>query len=214
MLPISTGVIPFGAVMGTVCSESGLSFFQTMIMNIFVYSGAAQLAAMDLMSKHAAAAVVVLTGLIINLRFLLYSAALSPTLRHSGFFTRLYCAHTLTDQSYAVMTANQDSLAGDREMVRFYIGTAVAMWIIWQTSVISGFAFGNFAPASWGLDFAVPLSFISLVIPTLKNRIYVLVALFSGAVAILLHGLPYRLGLIVTALVSIGFAAWLSRRRA
>src|SRR5690349_1595149 len=88
LLPISTGVIPFGAVMGTVSSEAGLSFFDTITMNIIVYAGAAQLAAVELMKHNAASAVVIVTGLVINLRFLLYSAAMAPVLRNSNFLTK------------------------------------------------------------------------------------------------------------------------------
>jgi predicted branched-subunit amino acid permease len=214
LLPVTTGVIPFGAVMGTVSAAAGLSLFQTVAMNVFLYSGAAQLASVDLMSKHAGVAVVVATGLIINLRFLLYSAAMSPYLAGSGFLTKLFCAHTLTDQSYAVMSSKVDTFRGPADAVQFYCGTSVAMLIAWHSSVIAGYTFGNFAPASWSLEFGVPLSFLALVIPTLKNRKYVAVAVFSTLVSVLLTGMPYRLGLFVTALLAIALGTFLSRPKA
>ncbi len=214
MIPITTGAIPFGAVMGTVCAEADLTFFQTVSMNVIVYAGAAQLAAMDLMVKHAASIVVNMTGLVINLRFLLYSAAMSPVLRDSGFWTKFFCSHTLTDQSYAVVAANEDRLRSNSEKVRFYSGTAVCMLLAWHGSVIAGFIFGNFAPASWALDYAVPLSFAALVVPTLKTRTYAFVAAFSFVVSILLNPLPYRLGLFATALLAIVLAAIITRKGA
>ncbi len=213
-LPIVPGVIPFGAVMGVVCSEAKLSLFQTVAMNFLAYAGAAQLAAMDLMTKHAAGLVVIATGLIINIRFLLYSAALSPHLQRSSFFTKFFSAYTVTDQSYAVMSAHQGELNNSSEIVRFYLGTATCMAMFWHLSVVAGYVFGNFAPASLALDYAVPLSFVALVIPTLKNKTYVAVATFSSVVAILLHQLPFRIGLIVTALLSIAVATLLTRSRA
>ncbi len=173
MLPITTGVLPFGAVMGTVSSEAGLSLFQAATMNLIVYAGAAQLAAVDLMSKHAASIVVIATGLVINLRFLLYSAAMSPVVQNSSLLVKLTCAHTLTDQSYTTMTANSDRLPTTKDQIQFYFGASLIMFIAWQASVIAGFIFGNFAPAAWALDFAVPLSFVALLIPTLKNKTYV-----------------------------------------
>ncbi len=214
MIPVTTGVIPFGAVMGTVSAEANLSLSQTVTMNIILYAGASQLAATELMTQHAASVVVILTGLIINSRFLLYSAALSPVLRQASWPLKLFCAHTLTDQSYAVMTANERKLETAADHVQFYLGTAVCMWIVWNSSVVAGFVFGNFAPAEWALDYAVPLSFASLVVPTLRNSRYILVAAFSSAVSIALHGLPYRLGLITTALLAIALAAALTRRKA
>ncbi len=207
------GVIPFGAVMGVVCSEAKLSLFQTVAMNFLAYAGAAQLAAMELMTKHAAGLVVIATGLIINIRFLLYSAALSPHLQRSSFFTKFFSAYSVTDQSYAVVSAHQSQLANSSEIVRFYLGTAACMALFWHLSVIAGYIFGNFAPASLALDYAVPLSFVALVIPTLKNRTYVAVAAFSSVMAIALHSLPFRIGLIATALLSIAVAAFLTRPR-
>jgi predicted branched-subunit amino acid permease len=212
MIPITTGVIPFGAVMGTVFYNAQLGFFQSMAMNIFMYSGSAQLAVIDLMTKHAASVVVIVTGLVINLRFLLYSAGLSPYLQQSSFWTKLICAHTLTDQSYAVMTANTSLHRTKSDTIAFYLGTAACMWLVWQISVVSGYIFGNFAPTSWSLDFAVPLSFVALVIPTLKNNKYVMVAIFSSLLSLLFHGLPYKLGLIATATCAIALAAVLTRK--
>ena len=182
-------------------------------MNVLVYAGASQLAATELMMQHAAGFVVIATGLVINLRFILYSAAISPILTESSLATKMACAFTLTDQGYAVMSAHQDQLPTKTDTLTFYFGSAACMMIIWNLSVIAGFVFGNFAPASWALDYAVPLSFIALVIPTLKNKYYVLVAAFSSVVSILLSQLPYRMGLVMTALLAVGFGAFLTRKK-
>jgi predicted branched-subunit amino acid permease len=212
-IPILTGVIPFGAVMGTVCFEAKLSLAQSMGMNFIVYAGASQLAAVDLMNKNAASLVVILTGLIINLRFLLYSAALSPVVHRSHFLIKLFSAYSLTDQAYAVMSANEKKLGNASETTQFYLGSTVCMMITWHSSVIAGYIFGNFAPAALSLDFAVPLSFAALVIPTIKNRIYLAVAVFSSIMSLLLYRLPFKTGLIATALLSIGLAAFLTRKK-
>ncbi|MGE3973525.1 MAG: AzlC family ABC transporter permease [Bdellovibrionales bacterium] len=213
MLPIITGIIPFGAVMGTVCANAQFSLFETVSMNILVFAGAAQLASVDLMTKHAAIVVIIATGLIINLRFLLYSAALSPTLQRSSLLTKLTCSYFLTDQSYAVMTAHQDKLQNNKETISFYLGTCVCMAIAWHLSVIVGYVFGNFAPTTWALDYAVPLSFMALVVPTLKNKIHLLVALFSSVVSLMLHDMPYKTGLIFTALLAIAVGVLLTRKK-
>lgn len=213
LLPIISGIIPFGAVMGSAFAEAKLSFWQALLMNTTVYAGAAQLATVNLMSLNAAVVVVVATGLIINLRFLLYSAAMSPLLHDSGNLAKFFCAMTLTDQSYAAMMASQDKFRTNADAVQFYLGSAVCMLIVWHASVYAGYIFGNFAPAAWSLDFAVPLSFMALLIPTLKNRKYVIVAVVSSLLSLLLHPLPLKTGLIVTALLSIGVAFFLTRRK-
>ena len=213
MLPITIGVIPFGAVMGSVAADAKLSFVQSSLMNLFVFAGAAQLAAVDLMTKDAASAVVVVTGLIINLRFLLYSAAISPVIQNSSFLTKFACAYSLTDQNYAVMIANQNKLKTNAESLEFYLGASLCMFLAWHLSVALGFVFGRLAPTEWSLDYAVPLSFVALVLPTMKDRRYIYVAVFSSIVSLLFSDLPYRLGLIVTALLAIAYAIWLSKKR-
>lgn len=213
MLPITTGVVPFGAVMGTVTADANISFSKSFLMNFFVFAGAAQLATVELMTKNATSAVVIVTGLIINLRFLLYSAALSPIVQKAPFFTKLVSTHFITDQSYAVMVANQSKFKNNAEAIQFYLGSCLCMALAWHLSVIGGYVFGNFAPGSWSLDYAVPLSFIALVIPTLKSRKYVWVTLFSSVSSLLLSGLPYRIGLVLTALLATGFAVLLTRKK-
>jgi predicted branched-subunit amino acid permease len=215
MLPITTGVIPFGAVMGTVSADAGLTFSQTMIMNVIVFAGASQLAAVDLMLQNAASAVVIVTGLIINLRFILYSAALSPVVQKSNFLVKVVAAYCITDQNYAVMSANEKKFTSNAEALEFYLGASLCMVLAWDLAVVGGFVFGNFAPQTWALEFAVPLSFIALVMPTMKKgRVYLAVAIFSSIVSVLLHHVPYKLGLIITSLLAIAFGIFLSRKGA
>ncbi len=213
VLPIISGIIPFGAVMGSSFSEARLSFFEAMLMNTTVYAGAAQLATVDLMKLDAAVFVVVTTGLIINLRFLLYSAAMAPYVHDSSPLVKFLCAFTLTDQSYATMSANQDKFETNTEAVNFYLGTAFCMILVWDLAVIAGFVFGNFAPSSWSLDYAVPLSFVALLIPTLKNKTYVAVALFSSIFSLILHELPLRTGLMTTALLAMALSWFIVTRK-
>ncbi|MFZ4713806.1 MAG: AzlC family ABC transporter permease [Bacteriovoracaceae bacterium] len=212
-LPIISGVIPFGAVMGSAFSEAKLSFGQAMLMNGSVFAGAAQLATIDLMKVQASVFVVLATGLIINLRFLLYSAAMSPYLNEAHPLIKFICAFTLTDQSYATMTANHDKFETNEEAIQFYLGSAVCMISIWHGSVIAGFIFGNFAPASLSLEFAIPLSFVALLIPTLKRKGHKAVAIFSAIASLFFNSFPMRTGLIVTALLSIGLAWFIIQRR-
>ena len=206
VLPIISGIIPFGAVMGSAFAEAHLSFWQAMLMNSTVYAGAAQLATTELMSMNAAILVVVATGLIINLRFLLYSAAMSPYLQDATPLVKFLCTFTLTDQSYATMMGNQDKFETNHEATQFYLGTAASMILTWHTSVVAGFIFGNFAPAALSLDYAIPLSFVALLVPTLKTTNHKIVAVFSSLVSLMFYGLPLKTGLMVTSLLSIGLA--------
>ena len=209
MLPINAGIIPFGLVMGTVASNAGLTLVQTMSMNILVFAGASQLAAVDLMSKGLPVFVVIATGLIINLRFFLYSAALSVEFQKESLKTKLISSYLLTDQSYSVTVANDEVLQNSKDKVQFYFGAAALMTLAWQTAVFLGFVFGNIAPSEWSLDYAVPLSFVALVLPTLKNSSYFYVGASSASLSLLLKDMPYNLGLLTSALMSVVLAIYL-----
>lgn len=207
ILPIISGIIPFGVVMGSAFAEAKLEFWQAALMDTVVYAGAAQLASVDLMKINAAVFVVVGTGLVINLRFLLYSAAMAPYLRHSSWWTKCFAAFTLTDQSYAALTANQEKLPTDQAVVEFYVGSATCMLLTWHLAVLAGYVFGNFAPMSWSLDYAIPLSFVALLMPTLKTRQHVMIALLSAGLSLAFYGLPLKTGIMATALMSM-LVAW------
>jgi predicted branched-subunit amino acid permease len=208
MGPVIPGIIPFGMIMGTVASEAGLSMPQTMGMNVVVFAGASQLATIELLTKDAPSIVIILTGLIINLRFLLYSAASSTYLKESNLFVKVVGAYSLTDQSYAVSSANDRFLISRESKVFFTLGAALCMTIFWHLFVLSGFYFGNIIPKSLSLDFAVPLSFMALTIPSLVTRTHLLVGIISISMSILLKDLPFNLGLICTA----GFCIFIADR--
>jgi predicted branched-subunit amino acid permease len=212
VLPIISGIIPFGAVVGSAFAEAHLSFWQAILINTVLYAGAAQLATTELMTMNAAIVVVVATGLIINLRFLLYSAAMSPYLQDASPLIKFLCAFSLTDQSYAAMSGNHDKFTTNQEAISFYLGTAACMMVTWHLSVVAGYIFGNFAPAALSLDYAIPLSFVALLIPTLKTKNHKIVALFSSVISLFFFGLPLKTGLMVTSLLSITLA-WIIIQR-
>jgi len=83
------------------------------------------------------------------------------------------------------------------------------LWSCWQLSTVIGVAFGSQIPASWDLDFALPLTFIALVVPWITGRPAALAALAAAGLALALVGLPLKLGLMAAALggIAVGMAA-------
>ena len=213
MLPIITGVIPFGLVMGTVSATSGLDLLQSIGMNIFVFAGASQLVAVDLMGIKTGIIIVVATALIINLRMILYSAALSDLVKDLPTPMKALVSYWVTDQSYSVLVANQENLNSKKDKVAFYIGASFIMYFTWQVSVLFGFYFGNFAPKSLSLEFAVPISFVCLVLPTIKNKNYLIVGIVSATLAVFLKSMPYNLGLLTSAFIAIAVGTYLTREK-
>lgn len=212
MLPVIPGIIPFGLIMGSVATASGLSTLDTMLMNTIVFAGASQLAAVDLMSQNVPVLIIIMAGLTINLRFILYSAANAETFNDRSPFIKLSAAYLLTDQSYAVVSAKNSELKTNEQKVSFYFGACLCMMFFWNSCVLLGCFFGNILPAEFSLEFAVPLSFMALTIPTLKTKGHFIVAITSAFLAVILFDLPLKLGLMAAALGAILIAILILRR--
>ena len=206
--PILVGVIPFAAITGVIAIETGLSPGLAIAMSLIVYAGASQLAALQLIGIGASSLVIVLTAVIINLRFFMYSASLSQFLPEIPFRWKFTTPYLLTDQAYAVAVSRYQSQPGKglsaEYRLWYFLGAAVVMWFCWQAGMLLGIFLGTQVPPELGLDFAIPLTFISLLIPALRNQASIAAALVAGVVVLLANGLPYNLSLIAAALCGIG----------
>jgi 4-azaleucine resistance transporter AzlC len=205
--PIVLGVAPFGVVAGIAAVNAGLDLPQAVGMSVIVFAGASQLAALELLGADAPLAVVVVTAVVINLRILMYSASIAPYFRDFAARWKAMSAYVLTDQAYAVAIANyrRDDSIDHRA---YYLGAAVTLWIAWQIATVAGVVLGTGVPEAWGLDFAVPLVFLALLVPAMEDRTTSLAAVVSGTVAVIASDLPLNLGLLVGS--TIGIVAGLS----
>jgi len=208
--PILVGVVPFGLIYGVVAVSEGLGRVPAILMSSIVFAGASQIAAAELWGQGAPLAIVVATGLVINLRFLMYSASLAPQLPGLSPWQRWLGSYLLTDQAYAVSILRFQS-AGAVHRFGFFFGAGIALWCTWQASSILGVIVGLQVPASWGLEFSVPLMFLALLVPALRARTPVIVALVSGSAALAFHGLPLHLGLMAAATTGLLVGAWRER---
>jgi 4-azaleucine resistance transporter AzlC len=208
--PVLLALLPFGVAFGATATESGLSALEALGMSVFIAAGAAQLAVLPLLSAGASVAVVVLTVLIINLRLMLYSASLAPHFRSLPLGWKGFLSYHLTDQAYAATITRFD--AGEtREPDKrwYYLGVGLSVWTTWQAATMTGVFLGAWASEDWSLDFVLPLIFIALAVPAIKDRTTGATALAAGVAALVFAVLPLNLGLIAAALVGIagGLAA-------
>lgn len=212
LLPIASGIIPFGLIMGAVSQGHGLTLFETMGMNFMVFAGASQLASLELMSNNTESFIVITTGIVINIRFIMYSTSFAPIVANLDPFKKLGISYLLTDQSYAVSINEFDRITDHKDRIIFFMGASTLMVFVWQGSTFLGYIFGNFAPPSLGVDFIIPLAFMTLVVPSLKNRKFILVALISFIASLIFHNVPYNLGLIISAGIGITLGYQLNKR--
>lgn len=201
--PILPGIIPFGMTAGIAALEAGMSPAAGFGMSVFIFAGASQLVVAQLISEGAVPAVIILTALIVNLRMLMYSASLAPYLGGLSLKWKAALSYLLTDQAYALSITRYlaDESAGTRQW--YYLGAAFPIWALWVTSTVLGLWVGAAVPASWQLGFTLPLVFLVLLVPVIRDRPGVAAAITGGGVAVLAHQVPYHLGLTIGALAGI-----------
>jgi 4-azaleucine resistance transporter AzlC len=211
-LPILIGVVPFGMIYGILALEAGLTELQTQAMSTIVFAGSAQFIMTQLFNVGTPIFIIVATAVLVNLRHALYSASIAPYTRHLPRRWRWPLAYLLTDEAYAVSIThyNQDSPLKYKHW--FFLGSGLALWTTWQSSTALGILVGAQIPESWSLDFFIALSFIALVVPTLKDRADVAAALTGGVTAVLAYFLPLKLGLVAAALAGISAGVLVEKR--
>jgi 4-azaleucine resistance transporter AzlC len=207
MMPLWLGVIPFGLAYAVTAREAGLSVVETQALSLFVFAGSAQVSAAGLFAAGAGGFPIVLTTFLLNVRHVLYGLSLSQSLKLTrtqvpvaGFF--------LTDEAFGVASAR-----GARTF-RTLLGTELSLFLTWNLATLVG-AFSASAipdPEKLGVDVVFPLAFLALLIPLLRTRIELVVALASGLLAwVIARALSGGLPILVTGVAGALLGAWLTR---
>jgi 4-azaleucine resistance transporter AzlC len=211
-LPILLGVAPFGMIYGVLALGAGLPSLTAQLMSSVVFAGSSQFLAAQLIRDGAPGAVVVATIFVVNLRHALYSASVAPWVKHLPARWKALLAYLLTDEAFVVAAARyrRDDHRADPPPHRhwYFFGAGITLWSCWQLTTAAGIFLGARVPASWSLDFTLPLTFIALVVPGLRDRGGAAAAAVAGLTAVLAAGLPYRLGLLGAGVAGIAAGLW------
>ncbi len=211
-LPILAGVIPFGMIYGISALAAGMSVASAQAMSSIVFAGSAQFVMVQLVQENVPLAVMLTTGFVVNLRHALYSASLSPYTSRLNLWWKVILSYLLTDEAYAVAITHYSQPDDMANKHWYFLGAGLTLWSGWQLSTAIGIFLGARIPPEWGLEFTLPLTFIALVVPTLKTRADVLAATAAGFTAVVATGLPYKLGLLTAALIGILVGLWSEKK--
>jgi 4-azaleucine resistance transporter AzlC len=212
-LPLLVGVFPFGMIYGILASGAGLPPLAAQSMSWIVFAGSAQFAATQLIHGGAPGLVVVLTIAVINLRHVLYSASIAPYLKDLSMKWKIPLSYLLTDEAYAPTIIRYEKEGINPHSHWFLLGAGLTLWLTWQTSTALGIGLRAAIPDSLPLDFALPLTFIAIVVPVLKDRPSLAAAVSAGIVSAFAYRLPHGLGLMLAALVGISLGTILEGRK-
>lgn len=182
-VPIAMGVFAYGLVFGVLAQQAGLSIAEALLMSGTVLAGAAQLIAVEIWSDPVPAVAIVVTTLVVNLRYLLMGAALRPWFDHLGPVNAYTSAFFLADENWALSMSEYKS--GNTQGA-FVIGSGLAIWVFWMVATAIGATVGNVItdPARWGLDFAFTAVFLTIAVSLWDGRSDVVPWVVAAIVAV------------------------------
>ncbi|MCP3935367.1 MAG: hypothetical protein GY708_08345 [Actinomycetia bacterium] len=203
MIPFLIAVVPVAIVYGFAVTESIVDNIIGLSGSWIVLGGASQLSIIDSIDSNASAGLTIATATMINLRFALYSAALAPTYARYPLIQRVWLTYTLTDQGAALVMAHDETDPDDRAGLAYALVACTAITSTWWVATILGAALGATIPDNIDMAFAMPLMFIVLAIPTLKDRPSLVAGLVGAGVALAAKDLPQGANIVIGGLAGI-----------
>ena len=212
MLPGIPAMAAWSLVTGVAMAKSTLTIGQAVGMSLIAYAGAAQLAALPLIVAAAPIVVSVLSALMVNLRFVIYSAAMAPSLRTLPLRERLGLGYLLSDMGFVFYMKHEAALRSDPMRKWYYFGLSAIVFVVWHSASLLGLFAATAIPESWGLDFIGTLALLALLVPMLVTRPSQVGAAVAATLSLGLHRLPFKLGIVVAIVAGIA-AAMLAEHR-
>ncbi len=197
------GILPWAIVIGAAMVSAGLTPPQALAMSVLVYAGSVQLALLPLLTAQAPFWVMLLSALVINLRYVIYSASLAPHFNRLPLGWRTLLSYLSTDGIFAIYLARYAESVQDRDKHWYYFGGAITLWAAWQAFIAIGVFGGTLIPASWSLEFAASLGLIALIVMQTHDAAILCGALAAAFMTLFGPALPLNLGLLVAALVGV-----------
>jgi 4-azaleucine resistance transporter AzlC len=209
--PLMIPVVPFGIIFGVLAIELGFNGYTTMGMSIIIFGGASQIIFLQLFSAGASSLIILSSVGAVNSRHLLYGAVLSEHLSDLKLSWKIIISYFLVDQAFAVSNSYLKK-NNDKNKYFHLFGAGVTCWTIWQITTFIGIILGSVIPDKLGLTFAIPLTFLALLINDFRKLINVIVILVSGVIATLGYQIiPFKAYVIVASLSGLMVAFILTK---
>jgi predicted branched-subunit amino acid permease len=209
--PLMIPVVPFGIIFGVLAIDLGLSPITIIAMSIIIFGGASQIIFLQLFSAGASSLIILSSVGAVNSRHLLYGAVLSEHMSGFKMTWKIIISYFLVDQAFAV-TNSYLKKSTDKDKAFHSFGAGVTCWVIWQITTIIGIFLGSIIPEKLGLSFAVPLTFLALIVDDLRKLINVIVIIISGLIATLGYEIiPFKAYVIVAAISGLIIATILTK---
>jgi 4-azaleucine resistance transporter AzlC len=171
------GGISFG-----VLAQPVMGSIAPVVMSLFVFSGAAQFAALTVLATGGGALAAILAGMLLNARWLPMGLAIGPFLK-GGRLQRSVESIAIVDASFALASRGDGTY--DRERL---IGSTAPQFVAWSAGTLIGVLGGSLLgdPKALGLDAMFPAFFAVLLFSELRDRVRITAAALGAGIAFLL----------------------------
>ncbi len=213
--PLIVAAMPFGIIFGALAQTVGLSHWAIIAMSVFVFAGSSQFIAIGLLAAGASLPVIILTTFFVNIRHTLYAANLLPYVKNLSQKIRIPMAFLLTDETFAVSSSYLRQHPKSEYFVWYYFGSALLMYSNWIICTFIGIYLSQTVPnmSEWGLDVAMAVAFIGIVVPSLHNKPTLVCALAAVTLSILTYSWPHKTGLLFSSALAITMAIYLEHQQ-
>lgn len=184
-LPLALGAFPFGVAYGVVAIQAGLTVPETMLMSLVVFAGASQFMAVVMIASGVGIPLIVASTLLVNLRHLMMGLSLSPYLTEATPWWQRIVAFGMTDESYITSVTHYRDQVEEQGNPYFMLGSGGSIYVAWAIASLVGALAGHAIsdPLKWGLDFAMPATFLTMLLPQIVSRRMAVVVAVSAVVA-------------------------------
>ena len=211
MTPWLVGVTPFGLVIGISAAQASIPTLAGWLTGPLIYAGSAQVATIQMLDSGAAPIAVIMTVLVINLRLILYSAAMATHWRGTPLWWRLLAGYLLIDPSFAVGIERYGDDDDRRGAHAHYLGGALILWATWLTAIAIGATVAASVPNWLHLELLIPLYLVGEIVPKLRKTDTRIAALVAGGVALACLSVPMHLGIAIGIVSGIAVSLAVSR---
>ena len=212
ILPLMIPVVPFGIIYGVIGIEIGFSPMEVFAMSFVIFAGSSQIAFAQLFAAGASPLVMISSVAVINSRHILYGAVLAEYLGKLRLTWKILLSYLMADQAFSVSSAYFKKNVKNKNVHFHMLGSGLTLWSLWQLSTLIGIVLGNIVPAQLGLEFAIPLTFFSLILSELRKLDHVIIILISGICSVLTYDFPFKIYIIFSAIFSLIISIMINKK--
>ncbi len=212
MLPLNLAVLPWGILCGSLAIQRDFTVLEAILMPALVFAGSVQLVVIELMNDNAPLATILFTTFIISSRHFLYGLAFRDKLKVLPLKWRASLGFLLTDELFALSGSNKAFVGKLRLTYALAAGGSFYLcWLFWN---ILGIVAGSYLPdlTSLGLDFAIAVTFIALVVPSMTNLPVLITVITAGFFSVIFKLANWELGLVLSSLIAM-FCGYLAANK-